>query len=132
MLVVYQYPKCSTCRNALRWLDGHAVRYESIDIVDNPPSAALLEQVLERSGLPMARLFNTSGQSYRQGNYRERLKQMSSAEALSALANDGKLIRRPLLISPEVILVGFDASAYERAIAALAASSDGSVPARPG
>jgi arsenate reductase (glutaredoxin) len=119
MLVVYQYPKCSTCRNALRWLDGHGVRYECIDIVTHPPSAALLEQIRRRSGLQVARLFNTSGQSYRQGNYRERLKRMSVEEAIEALASDGKLIRRPLLISPGVVLVGFDADAYAGELAAL-------------
>jgi arsenate reductase len=69
----------------------------------------------------VARLFNASGQSYRQGNYKELLKQMSRSEALAALARDGKLIRRPLLISPELLLVGFDEAAYERAIQALSA-----------
>jgi arsenate reductase len=132
MLAVYQYPKCSTCRNALNWLDGHGIRYESIDIVARPPSLALLEQVLGRSGLPLARLFNTSGQSYRQGNYRERLKQMDRREALAALAADGKLIRRPLLIAPELVLVGFDESAYESAIADLRASAVGVLPRSPG
>lgn len=97
-------------------MDAHGVPHERIDIVEAPPSAALLGQALERSGLPLARLFNTSGQSYRHGNYRERLKQMSRSEALAALAADGKLIKRPLVISPEVVLVGFDASAYEAAL----------------
>jgi arsenate reductase len=132
MLIAYQYPKCSTCRNALNWLDGHGIRYESIDIVDSPPSIAVLEQVLERSGLPLARLFNTSGQSYRQGNYRERIKQMSQREALAALAGDGKLIKRPLLITPELALVGFDASVYESAIAKLRASAAEPLSRSPG
>jgi arsenate reductase (glutaredoxin) len=132
MLIAYQYPKCSTCRNALNWLDGHGIRYESIDIVDSPPSVAVLEQVLERSGLPLARLFNTSGQSYRQGNYRERIKQMSQREALAALAGDGKLIKRPLLITPELALVGFDASVYEGAIAKLRASAAEPLSRSPG
>jgi arsenate reductase len=112
-LKVYQYSKCSTCRNALRWLDSHGVAYESIDIVTSPPPASLLEQVLTRSGLPLQRLFNTSGQSYREGKYRERLQHMSRSEAIEALAADGKLIKRPLLIGPDLALVGFDASAYE-------------------
>jgi arsenate reductase (glutaredoxin) len=132
MLIAYQYPKCSTCRNALNWLDGHGIRYESIDIVDSPPSVAVLEQVLERSGLPLARLFNTSGQSYRQGNYRERIKQMSQREALAALAGDGKLIKRPLLITPELALVGFDASVYESAIAKLRAIAAEPLSRSPG
>jgi arsenate reductase (glutaredoxin) len=110
---VYQYPKCSTCRNALRWLDAHGVAYESIDIVASPPPAPLLERVLSRTGLPLQRLFNTSGQSYREGNYRERLQHMSRSEALAALAADGKLIKRPLVLGPDLALVGFDPDAYE-------------------
>ena len=118
MLTVYQYPKCSTCRNALRWLDAHGVPYERVDIVASPPSVAQLAQVLERLGLPVTRLFNTSGQSYREGNYKERLKQLSVEEALAELAADGKLIKRPLLISGEQALVGFDATAYAKTLGA--------------
>lgn len=120
MLTVYQYSKCSTCRNALRWLDARGVRHERVDIVESPPSAELLEQFLERSGLPVARLFNTSGQSYRHGNFKQRLLEMTRSEALAALAGDGKLIRRPLVIAPELHLVGFDEAAYARAIDGLA------------
>jgi arsenate reductase (glutaredoxin) len=116
MLTVYHYPKCSTCRNALRWLEAHSVAHERVDIVEAPPSAALLGRALERSGAPLARLFNTSGQSYRQGNYKERLKQISRAEALALLAADGKLIKRPLAISDELVLIGFDAEEYEAAL----------------
>ena len=112
MLAVYQYPKCSTCRNALRWLTAHGVKYESIDIVTSPPSLSVLESVLAESGLPVAKLFNTSGQSYREGNFKERLKTTSQAEALAELARDGKLIKRPLLVSERVVLVGFDAEVY--------------------
>lgn len=118
MLTVYHYAKCSTCRNALRWLDAHEVPHERVDIVEAPPSVALLGRALDRSGAPLARLFNTSGQSYRQGNYKERLKQMSRAEALAALAADGKLIKRPLLISDELVLIGFDEKEYEAALGA--------------
>lgn len=113
MLRVYQYPKCSTCRNALRWLDAHDVEYESIDITLAPPSSQLLKRALATTGLPITKLFNTSGQAYRDGNYRERLRSMSEAEALAALAGDGKLIKRPLVLGENVALVGFDAAAYE-------------------
>jgi arsenate reductase (glutaredoxin) len=113
---VYQYSKCSTCRSALRWLDAHGVAYESIDIVTAPPPAPLLARVLEQTGLPLQRLFNTSGQSYRDGNYRERLQHMSRSEALDALAADGKLIKRPLVLGPALALVGFDPDAYEAAL----------------
>jgi arsenate reductase len=118
MLTVYQYPKCSTCRSALAWLQARGVSYERVDIVESPPSIEQLAQVLEVSGLPLTRLFNTSGQSYREQNYKERLKHMSREQALAALAADGKLIKRPLLISSERVLVGFDASAYEAAFGA--------------
>lgn len=118
MLKVYQYPRCSTCRSALRWLDEHGVPYEVVDIVAAPPSPAVLADVLTRSGLPVARLFNTSGQSYRAGNYKERLAGMSREQALAALARDGKLIKRPLLVSPERVLVGFDPAAFQQAFRA--------------
>jgi len=125
MLIVYHYPKCSTCRNALRWIDAHGIRHERVDIVETPPSIAQLRQALDRSGLPIARLFNTSGQSYRQGNYKERLPQMSRDEALAALAADGKLIKRPLVISPDVVLVGFDERQYSEALDAARATAGG-------
>lgn len=132
MLAVYQYPKCSTCRNALRWLAEHSVPFQSIDIVGAPPSVARLEQVLERSGLPIARLFNTSGQSYREGNYKERLKLMSREQALAALAADGKLIKRPLVLADGLALVGFDATEYEAALPALLADSSGATAENAG
>lgn len=118
MLTVYHYPKCSTCRNALRWLDAHGIEHARIDIVQAPPSSALLAQVLEQTGAPVARLFNTSGQSYREGNYKERLKRMSRAEALGALAADGKLIKRPLVMAPEAVLIGFDEAEYAAVLGA--------------
>jgi len=125
MLTVYHYPKCSTCRNALRWLDAHGIRYERIDIVTTPPSSALLGRVLEQSNAPIARLFNTSGQSYREGNFKQRLPELSEAQALSALASDGKLVKRPLLLAPDRALVGFDEGAYEAAFGRRAAGSRG-------
>lgn len=119
MLAVYQYPKCSTCRGALRWLDAQGVKYQSIDIVESPPTVDVLTRVLEASGLPIAKLFNTSGQAYREGNYKEQLKTLSRADALAALASNGKLIKRPLLVSPQLSLVGFDAALYESHATAL-------------
>ena len=122
MLAVYQYSKCSTCRNALRWLTAHGVKYESIDIVASPPSLSVLERALSQSGLPIAKLFNASGQSYREGNYKERLKTASEAEALAELAKDGKLIKRPLLVASRVVLVGFDPEVYASQLKELQAS----------
>jgi arsenate reductase len=110
---VYQYPKCSTCRKALAWLDEQGVKYEAVDIVEAPPSKAQLKAALETSGLPVKRFFNTSGQSYREGKFGERLPRLTDAQALDALAADGKLIKRPLVIGKGFVLVGFDAAAYQ-------------------
>ncbi|HEX2658857.1 MAG TPA: Spx/MgsR family RNA polymerase-binding regulatory protein [Polyangia bacterium] len=109
---VWQYPKCSTCRNALKWMTTKGVAFESIDLVETPPSASKLRDLWKRSGLPLAKFFNTSGESYRAGGFREKLKTMSDAEALAALAADGKLIKRPLVDTGKDVLVGFDEEAY--------------------
>jgi arsenate reductase len=113
---VYQYPKCSTCRKAMKWLDDHDVRYEKTDLVASPPALATLRDLHRRSGLPIARFFNTSGESYRSGNFKARLGAMSEAEALAALAADGKLIKRPIVDTGKAVLVGFDEAAYAKTV----------------
>jgi arsenate reductase len=113
-ITVYHYPKCSTCRKARAFLDARGVAYEAIDLVERPPSRAKLEALWKRSGLPLRKLFNTSGVSYREGRFGERLATMTEAEALDALAQDGKLIKRPLVEGPGFVLVGFDEAAYAR------------------
>ncbi len=109
---VYHYPQCSTCKRALKWLAAHDVSVEPIDIVKHPPSKRELREVLASADLPLKKLFNTSGSSYREGKFGERLATMSEAEALTALAADGKLIKRPLLLGTGLALVGFDEAAY--------------------
>jgi arsenate reductase len=115
--LVFQYPKCSTCRKALSYLDGKGVEYESVDIVAHPPSKSQLVQALKQSGLPIKRFFNTSGQSYRDGKFGERLPKLSESQALDALAADGKLIKRPLVLGKGFVLVGFDADQYQERFA---------------
>ncbi|MCC6162046.1 MAG: arsenate reductase family protein [Acidobacteria bacterium] len=115
-ITVYQYPKCSTCRNALKWLDQQAIPYASVDIVTAPPSASTLCRLHRASHLPLARFFNTSGESYRNGGFKERLKTMSEGEAYAVLAADGKLIKRPLVDAGDVVLVGFDPVAWAEAL----------------
>ncbi len=104
-ITVYQYSKCSTCRKALAWLEKKGIEFEPVDIVTRPPSRATLQKVARAVGLK--RMFNTSGESYRSGNFKERLATMSEGEALAALAADGKLIKRPLVQADGVALVGF-------------------------
>jgi arsenate reductase len=108
----YQYPKCSTCRKALKWLDAKGVAYDKVDLVARPPALQTLRDLHRRSGLPVAKLFNTSGESYRAGNFKARLATMTEAQALAALAADGKLIKRPIVDDGKVVLVGFDEAAY--------------------
>jgi len=112
---VYQYPKCSTCRKALKWLDAHRVTYEKSDLVAEPIPLSKLKDFHQRSGLPVARFFNTSGESYRAGDFKNRLRAFSDAEALSALAKDGKLVKRPIVDTGKAVLVGFDEKAYAAA-----------------
>jgi arsenate reductase len=114
-ITVYQYPACSTCKKALKWLDAHDVAHERVHIAENPPSKAQLKRALD-SGLPLKALFNTSGESYRAGGFKERLGAMTQAEALAALAADGKLVKRPLLIGDDVVLVGFKEDAWKAAL----------------
>lgn len=111
-ITVYQYPKCSTCKKALKWLDEHGVDYRAVHIVEEPPSKTLLARLHRRSGLPIRRFFNTSGQSYRRGGFKDRLGAMSDGDAIAALAADGKLIKRPLVDGGEVVLVGFREDDY--------------------
>ena len=115
---VYQYPACSTCRKALKWLDEHGIPYEPAHIVDAPPTFDELTEAIQRSSLPLRRFFNTSGQSYREGGFSERLKTMSDREAIEALANDGKLIKRPLILNTGSgkVLVGFKEDEWKAAL----------------
>jgi arsenate reductase (glutaredoxin) len=111
---VFHYPKCSTCRKALKWLDAHGVDYQASDLVAEPISAKKLADLIERSGLPIARFFNTSGESYRKGGFKDKLKSMSDREAIGELAKDGKLVKRPIVDAGKAVLVGFDEQAYAR------------------
>lgn len=112
---VYQYPKCSTCRKALAWLDANGVAYDKSDLVAEPIPLEKLKELHERSGLPIARFFNTSGESYRNGNFKERLKSATDAQLLAELAKDGKLVKRPIVERGKKVLVGFDEKAYDAA-----------------
>jgi arsenate reductase len=109
---VYHYPACSTCKKALEWLDAHGVAHERVHIVGSPPTVAQLRQALRLTGLPVAKLFNTSGASYRDGDFKSRLPTMTKDQALAALAADGKLIKRPLVLGDGFALVGFREADY--------------------
>jgi arsenate reductase len=95
---VYEYSNCSTCKKALKFLDSKKVAYEKIAIVEKPPSVAELKTMLAHLNGELRKLFNTSGQVYREMGLGEKLKDMSEAEALKLLAANGKLIKRPFVL----------------------------------
>lgn len=106
MLLVH-HPKCSTCKRAKAWLDGRGVAYDERDIVRDSPAADELRAWREASGLPLRRLFNTSGVLYRSMGLADRLPGMDESEMYELLASDGMLVRRPLLVCDDTVLVGF-------------------------
>jgi len=113
---LYYYPACSTCRKAITWLKGNAVDVTMIDLKSAPPSASELRSIVERSELPIRAFFNTSGKSYRDGGFKDRVATMTIDEAVAALASDGMLIKRPILVGDPVVLVGFREAAWQEAL----------------
>lgn len=114
---LYVHPRCDTCRKARRWLDDREIAYSPADLTERAPSPDELRAIQRNSGLPWKKLFNTSGQVYRAGGWAERVQTMDDESMLAALAADGMLVKRPLLLGDDVALVGFDADAYARALA---------------
>lgn len=113
---LFHYPNCSTCKKAIKWLDAQGIEVEKIDIVERPPSKAQLKKVKKLAGLELRKLFNTSGQLYRGGGYKDELPNMSEDQALSELAAHGKLIKRPILLGSDVALVGFREADWKAAL----------------
>ena len=112
-LLFIEYPKCSTCKRAKKWLDEHGVAYTDRHIVEENPTAAELAEWQVRSGLPVRRFFNTSGQLYRQLGVKTQLDAgMSDAEAFDLLATNGMLVKRPLVVGEDFVLVGFNETAW--------------------
>ena len=106
------YPKCTTCQKAQKWLDGKGVKYELRDIKANNPSYEELADWYKKSGLPLKRFFNTSGLLYKSMELKDKLPTMSDEEQLRLLATDGMLVKRPLLIDGDRVLVGFKESEW--------------------
>ncbi|MCL4881587.1 arsenate reductase family protein [Streptococcus suis] len=104
MILFYEYPKCSTCRAAKAELKSLGLEFEAIDIKSTPPSAEELKAWMEATGLELKKYFNTSGNSYRELGLKDKFASLSLEQALNLLANDGMLIKRPLLIQDGKIL----------------------------
>ena len=112
-MLFVNYPKCSTCRKAKNWLDEHGIEYESRHIIDDNPAAEELREWWETSNLPLKRFFNTSGMKYRELKLKDKLPDMSEDEQLDLLATDGMLVKRPILVGDDVVLVGFKIKEWE-------------------
>ena len=107
MLKFICYPKCTTCQKAKKWLDDNRIEYELRDIKTDNPTLDELTLWYEKSGLPLRKFFNTSGLMYKSMELKDKLPGMSEEEMLQLLATDGMLVKRPLLIGEEFVLVGF-------------------------
>ena len=112
-LLFVEYPKCTTCRKARKWLTDHAIDFEDRHIVEENPTKEEIAAWHEKSGLPLKRFFNTSGQVYRNNNIKDRLKDMSEEEQYALLASDGMLVKRPVIVTDDFVLVGFKEKEYE-------------------
>jgi arsenate reductase len=114
MLKFICYPKCTTCQKARKWLDDNQIEYESRDIKLDKPALDELAEWHKKSGLPLKKFFNTSGLLYKSMDLKNKLSTMSEAEMLELLATDGMLVKRPLLVDENFVLVGFKESEYEK------------------
>lgn len=112
-----EYPKCTTCKKAKKWLDEHGIEYVDRHIVEENPTAEELAAWRERSGLPLRRFFNTSGIKYRELGIKAKLDAgMSEEDAFALLATDGMLVKRPLVVADDFVLVGFKEERWAEAL----------------
>lgn len=107
MIKVYCYSRCTTCKKALKWLDEKNIGHTVIDIKEDHPDEEALRKYYAMSGLPLKRFFNTSGMQYRELGLSKKLPDMSEDEQLALLATDGMLVKRPLLVGDDFVLIGF-------------------------
>ena len=106
------YPKCTTCQKAKKWLDDNKIEYEIRDIKLNNPTLDELTEWHKKSGLPLKKFFNTSGLLYKSLDLKNKLTTMSEDEMLTLLASDGMLVKRPILVGEEIVLIGFKEDEY--------------------
>ncbi|MBU9727908.1 arsenate reductase family protein [Diplocloster modestus] len=108
-----EYPKCSTCQRAKKWLQAHEVSFDDRHIKDERPTASELKDWVARSGLPVRRFFNTSGMVYKELGLKDKLPDMSEDEMIEVLASDGMVVKRPLIVGSDFVLVGFKEKEWE-------------------
>lgn len=115
MLFIH-YPKCSTCQKAKKWLDEHNIEYIDRHIVEKNPTYDELKEWYAKSGLPLKKFFNTSGLLYKEMQLKDKLPSMSEEEQLKLLTTNGMLVKRPIVVSEDIVLVGFKESDWSENI----------------
>lgn len=110
------YPKCTTCQKAKKWLDDNGILYELRDIKENNPTFEELSEWYKKSGLPLKKFFNTSGLLYKSMQLKDKLPAMTEDEQLKLLSTDGMLVKRPILVNGDTVLVGFKEKEWEEAV----------------
>ena len=113
-ILFIEYPKCSTCQKAKRWLEENNIQFEDRHIVENNPKKEEVEKWIKQSGYEIKKFFNTSGMKYKELNLKEKLLDMTDDEKLNVLSTDGMLVKRPLIITENLILVGFKKEEWEQ------------------
>ena len=113
-MLFIQYPPCSTCQKAKKWLDSHGIAYTDRHIKNEKPTYEELKTWYAASGLPLKKFFNTSGLLYKSLNLKEKLPAMTEEEQLQLLASDGMLVKRPIVVTEKTILVGFKEAQWEQ------------------
>ena len=116
-MLFIQYPPCSTCQKAKKWLDAHGLSYTERHIKEDNPTYEELKAWYQRSGMPLKKFFNTSGLLYKSMQMKDKLPTMNEEEQLRLLATDGMLVKRPIIVTDELILTGFKESEWEMLLA---------------
>ena len=109
-----EYPKCSTCQKAKKWLEQNKIEFEDRHILENNPTKEELKKWIKQSGYDIKKFFNTSGMKYKELNLKEKLPNMTDDEKIEVLSTDGMLVKRPLIITDDSILVGFREKEWEQ------------------
>lgn len=115
-MLFIEYPKCTTCKKAKKWLDDHGLQYTDRHIKEENPTADELKTWHSKSGLPLKRFFNTSGVLYKEMHLKDRLPEMSEEDQFQLLATDGMLVKRPIIVTDDKVLTGFKEKEWEETL----------------
>lgn len=114
MVLFIEYPKCTTCQKAKKWLDDNGIEYVDRHIKEHNPSLEELKEWYEKSGLPLKKFFNTSGLLYKSMELKDKLPMMNEEEQLQLLSSDGMLVKRPIIVTDNTVLTGFRPAEWEK------------------